>query len=75
MVEHPGIEPGVPEAGDLQSPASPLMLLLHYSKAHSLEYALLYTNFLFYKKNSILVPAHLQDVLSALRGSRFHIIL
>ena len=27
-MEHPGIEPGVPEAGDLQSPESPLILLL-----------------------------------------------
>jgi len=40
-VEHPGIEPGVPEAGDLQSPASPLMLLLqienHYTRT-TVEY-------------------------------------
>ena len=28
LVEYPGIEPGVPEAADLQSTASPLMLLL-----------------------------------------------
>jgi len=29
LVEHPGIEPGMPKAPDLQSSASPLMLLLH----------------------------------------------
>lgn len=29
MVENTGIEPVVPEAADLQSTASPLMLLLH----------------------------------------------
>ena len=30
LVEYPGIEPGVPAAPDLQSSASPLMLLLRY---------------------------------------------
>ena len=29
LVEYLGIEPSVPEAGDLQSPESPLILLLH----------------------------------------------
>ena len=30
LVEYPGIEPGVPKAADLQSTASPLMLLLQF---------------------------------------------
>jgi len=29
MVEYPGIEPGMSKTADLQSTASPLMLLLH----------------------------------------------
>ena len=33
LVEYPGIEPGVPEAADLQSTASPLMLLLQMNGA------------------------------------------
>ena len=37
MVEYPGIEPGVSKTADLQSTASPLMLLLHKSLPFSCQ--------------------------------------